>query len=351
MKKEVKLSKRCRKDLMKKPNVVGVGIGFRQKKWATTAEKSIVVLVSKKMAPNELKAKDMVPRFWKGQQVDVVEIGEVRFMDGAADAQANKSKIPSPERVKRWRPAPGGVSIGHYVITAGTMGVVVRDRSSGARLILSNNHVLANTTSGDDHRAAPGDIILQPGAYDGGNINTDVLGRLIRFVPVRRTVYHSQCATAAAVEKIANKLLSWLRPHYQVLLQRLNQGGNLVDAALAIPEREEDLDDKILELGKINGVASAYLGQPIRFSGRTSGLVKGKILATEVSLYITMNPGEEVLFEDQLVTSAISRPGDSGSLLVDEHNRAVGLLFAGSDKVSICNRIDHVCRLLDIEIG
>ena len=348
MEKKIRLSRRCRKDLMQKPNVVGVGIGFRQKKGAITGEESIVVLVSKKVAPNELKAKELVPRFLKGQQVDVIEIGEVRFMDGAEEAQAN---APPPERVKKWRPAPGGISIGHYAITAGTLGVAVRDRASGARLILSNNHVLANTTSGNDHRAAPGDIILQPGAYDGGDANTDVLGRLMRFVPLRRTASQPQCATAAALEKVANRLISWLHPHYRVQLQRLNQGGNLVDAALAMPEREEDLADEILALGRISGTARAYLGQPISFSGRTSGLVKGKILAMEVSLYITMHSGEEVLFEVQLITSAVSRPGDSGSLLVDENNRAVGLLFAGSDRVSICNRIDHVCRLLDIEIG
>ena len=73
-------------------------------------------------------------------------------------------------------------------------------------------------------------------------------------------------------------------------------------------------------------------------------------MAEDVSLFITMDSGEQLYFVDQLITSAVCRPGDSGSLLVDSQNQAVGLLFAGSDKVSVCNRIDHVCRLLDIEL-
>ena len=74
------------------------------------------------------------------------------------------------------------------------------------------------------------------------------------------------------------------------------------------------------------------------------------MIATDVSLFVGINSGEEVFFVDQIITSAVSRPGDSGSLVMDRDNRAVGLLFAGSERVSVCNRIEHVIRLLDIEI-
>ena len=45
---------------------------------------------------------------------------------------------------KRQRPAPLGSSVGHFAITAGTIGARVRD-PSGNVYILSNNHVLANS--------------------------------------------------------------------------------------------------------------------------------------------------------------------------------------------------------------
>jgi hypothetical protein len=347
MKKEIKLSKKCRQNLINKPNVIGVGVGYREKGGFPTEEQAILVFVTEKKPHQELSASELVPRTLKGQQVDVVEIGEVRLLDEEEEPQIKAS----PDRLKRYRPAPGGISIGHYKITAGTLGAVVRDRTSGARLFLSNNHVLANTSSGGDGRAAKGDALLQPGAYDGGKLSADLLGRLERFVPMKRTFQKSQCAAAHFWEGLVNKMLGVFVPQYRVTLQRANHKANVVDAALGRPECDTDISDEILELGKVNGVAEASLGQEIVFSGRTSGLVRGRIIARDVGLFITMGPGEQVYFEQQLVTSAVSRPGDSGSLLMDTQNRALGLLFAGSDRASICNRIDNVCRLLDIEFA
>lgn len=347
MKQEIKLRKKCRRDLLKKANVVGVGIGFREKGGVRTGEEAIVVYVTRKMPRQELNGAELVPRSLQGRQVDVIEIGEVRLLEKAEEPEPDQISMDAG-RLARHRPAPGGVSIGHYKITAGTLGAVVRDRETGARLVLSNNHVLANASSGRDGRAAPGDPVLQPGAYDGGKITRDVIGRLLRFVPLQRTFQQSQCAAALFWERLANSLLTVAAPRYRITLQRAADTGNLVDAALAKPERESDLLDQILGLGSVTGTASARLGQAIAFSGRTSGVVRGKIIARDVGLNITMGPGEVVYFEDQLITTAVSQPGDSGSLLVDEQNRAVGLLFAGSERVSVCNRIDHVLRLLGV---
>ena len=64
---------------------------------------------------------------------------------------------------KMTRPLRIGASIGHFKITAGTLGAFVRSRDDGSVLILSNNHVLAN-----ENKAKKGDHILQPGDFDGG---------------------------------------------------------------------------------------------------------------------------------------------------------------------------------------
>ena len=153
--------------------------------------------------------------------------------------------------------------------------LTVRDINDGKHLILSNNHVLANLSSGVDGRAAPGDAILQPGSHDGGQMDKDIIGRLERFVPMKRTFQPSECSVAHFLEIIANKLLKVLYPSYQVSLQRKNEQGNLVDAALATPFKKNDLSEEILELEKVTGVAEAFLGQDIVFSGRTSGVVHG----------------------------------------------------------------------------
>lgn len=241
------------------------------------------------------------------------------------------------------------MSIGHYKITAGTLGCAVKDPATGERFILSNNHVLANSSSGEDGRASAGDPVLQPGPYDGGRPDLDTIALLARFVPLRPTLQPPKCAAARHWESLANKILKVMRPAYCLLLRKSNEEGNLVDAALAGPLGETDLAPEIMELGRISGTAEAYPGDEVVFSGRTSGVVRGSVIARDVSLFVTMEPGKELYFVDQLITSAVSRPGDSGSLLLDGKNRAVGLLFAGSQTVSVCNRIQNVCTLLGVE--
>jgi len=55
-------------------------------------------------------------------------------------------------------------------------------------------------------------------------------------------------------------------------------------------------------------------------------------------------------FRDQILTTPMSAGGDSGSLVADRENLAVGLLFAGSPMVTILNQIQHVRSLLRVEI-
>src|SRR5439155_18744113 len=75
----------------------------------------------------------------------------------------------------RRRPCPGGYSIGHPRVTAGTLGGVVR-RGKTWGYVLSNNHVLAATNSG-----TAGDPIYQPGVADGGG-TADTIAYLEQWV-------------------------------------------------------------------------------------------------------------------------------------------------------------------------
>jgi hypothetical protein len=78
-------------------------------------------------------------------------------------------------------PTPNGYSIGHPAITAGTLGVIVRDAGStpSTCYILSNNHVMANSNA-----ATAGDPILHPGPADGGTLPNDVIATLSAFEPI-----------------------------------------------------------------------------------------------------------------------------------------------------------------------
>jgi hypothetical protein len=61
--------------LMSKPHVVGTAIGLRMRQGQYTGEVAIVVMVSKKVAEDELKPEDKLPEELDGIPVDVQETG------------------------------------------------------------------------------------------------------------------------------------------------------------------------------------------------------------------------------------------------------------------------------------
>ena len=61
--------------LMTYPNVVGTGIGLRQRQDKTTDELCLVVMVSKKLPANKLPPGGLLPRELDGVSIDVIETG------------------------------------------------------------------------------------------------------------------------------------------------------------------------------------------------------------------------------------------------------------------------------------
>ena len=72
------VKRRHEKELMRKPNVVAAGVGFRTRGGVRTDEVSIVVSVKKKVPLSQLKPDDAIPSSIDGVPVDVVETGEIR---------------------------------------------------------------------------------------------------------------------------------------------------------------------------------------------------------------------------------------------------------------------------------
>lgn len=216
--------------------------------------------------------------------------------------------ILASDRRKVVRPALGGVSIGHYQITAGTLAKAVYGvfgRIKG----LSNNHVVANSNN-----AKIGDPILQPGPYPDGGALDNPLGKLERFIPLSFT------------------------------------GDNIVDCGIFNPIND-NLVDGILDIGEVPNVEYGTVGMNVMKSGRTSYLTDssfGDILGTFKVQYGDQN----LQFKDQMVTtSKLADPGDSGSLVVNSVTKnAVGLLFAGSNAITLVNKIQNVMSQLGISI-
>lgn len=353
--------------LMSLANVVGVAIGYKnaQPGAATpTNELAIITLVEVKKPLAALSASQVVPRELDGIPTDVYEVGQLRALQTPRD---------------RFRPViPSGVSIGHYKVTAGTLGTIVTDRTTGERLILSNNHVLANSND-----ALIGDSILQPGTVDGGQNPGDVVARLLRFVsltyigdppppttpppptepPTQPPTQPSGCDVVDVVVKIANTLAKLSGSNKQVVATPSSASAsttdtqvtdNLVDCAVAKPIDPSMFTGEIRGIGMVSGTKPAALGMRVRKSGRTTDYTEGTItlLNATVNVAYNTNQGQRTArFTGQIITEAMSQGGDSGSLIVDQaENKAVGLLFAGSSAATIFNPIDRVLDALNVSI-
>ena len=315
-------------DLLCRRNVVGVGLGYKISQGVSTGELGLVVSVTHKVDPSALAAGDLVPRALDGVKTDVVETGVLRAFQGPRD---------------RWRPViPPGVTVGHYHITAGTFGCLVRRGEE--HFILSNNHVLC-----DCNRGQEGDAILQPGPADGGT-SDDRVATLAGYVPLDFGTAPPECPIAEWSAKLLNYVAGAFGSHHRLQAMKQTEGVNRVDAALARPLSPDLVSNEILYIGVPAGVGTATLETEVQKTGRTTGHTQGTITQIDATLRIDYN-GPTALFTGQLVAGPMSQPGDSGSVVLDMDRRVVGLLFAGSDAATIINPIGEVLSALNVELA
>lgn len=77
----MEVKRRHEAELMRKPNVVAVGVGFRTRDGQPTDEVCIVVSVKTRTPASQLNSADAIPASIEGVPVDVVETGEIRALD------------------------------------------------------------------------------------------------------------------------------------------------------------------------------------------------------------------------------------------------------------------------------
>ena len=208
------------------------------------------------------------------------------------------------------RPAVGGQSLGEGRARgeSGTFGCLVADAAGGTYL-LSCHHVLCRINSGKKGV----DPVWQPSHKDGGT-TSDRIGVLHDFAPI----------TFGGVVP------------------------NEIDAAIASPARVADAGAGLMRLGPIAGTAATVPYRlPVRKVGWKTKETSGTFLYK--TAYIQKFPPHgDALFENQLgivgTEGPFSGDGDSGALVINDKNEAVGLVFAESQitKLTFANPIQRV---------
>jgi hypothetical protein len=259
-------------------------------------------------------------------QAEIASVAGTRALSTLPVIQVPVGIVEAQPHRFRIRPAPGGVSVGHFKITAGTLGCLaigLHAPRNSRLMVLSNNHVLANSNAG-----GLGDCICQPGPYDGGKCPADQIAILERFVPINFSggINYVDCATGWAWHDRVRRELIYL------------SGGA----------------QKFFRVGS-NPIAPA-LGMTVGKTGRTTQLTQGKITAVNVSVNVNYGGGRVAHFRDQFAVRAatgdFSAGGDSGSLIWQwaAGVRPVGLLYAGGGGTTFGNNISRVLAALDIRL-
>jgi hypothetical protein len=250
-----------------------------------------------------------LPNNYRGVPVVPIEMPMAGFLSNECPGSLETShKYPHCIR-ERQEVIIGGISGAHTNLSgqSGTIGYFCTRKSKLPRRkevhLLSNRHVFADLWKTKVDNA---DLIVQPSP--GEPASNRPIGTLVSFSAL----------------KFDNNLNE---PNY-------------VDAAIAklwAPLAHKPL---IPLIGTVKGYVATKdveVGEAVRKFGRTTGYTEGKIFSIYLDIWIRYDrTGQSAFFKDQFLidpdllqfTKFVSG-GDSGSLLVDADQHAVGLIFAG----------------------
>lgn len=215
------------------------------------------------------------------------------------------------------RPLKIGSNLANYNVTVGTLAAFVR-AGTGAPMILSNNHVLAN-----ENMAKTGDAILQPAPADQGKDPQDKVGTLSNFVRLKFP------------------------------------GPNTLDCAVAALSPGIPIDTtSIDQIGNLSGVRQSPVskGIPVAKLGQTTGKTSGTVSAVGIANLVIGYDSGDAVFNDQIEIESsdgttFSHFGDSGALVVDSDCATTGLLFADTDSGnSYANPIQSALTALGVQL-
>lgn len=280
-------------------NILGAAFGRRSAHGEMTNDPAMVVYVARKVSQNYLPLSRMLPRkmYIGGDyvEVDIVETGPLYPLTFNG----------------RERPATLGISIGNAnEASAGTLGAVVVDKTDKSLCILSNNHVMAR-----ENAAMIGEMIVQPGVYDGGSSPADDIATLKRFVTINSSGNTVDCAIASIIEKsVINQVHNNLIPvassdHPAVGLLFAGSCNRMIMNPIT-----NVLSQLNIDFPNPNATVQPEIGMNVEKVGRTTEYTTSSILELDATVTIAYTFGNAT-FDHQITTAWMDSAGDSGSLV------------------------------------
>ncbi len=308
-------SKKRRKDIERiaswhwRSNIIGFAVGEKYaNRQPVAGQFCLKFFVREKLAKSRLKSYEKIPPKLSFDSLEEEVLTDIEPFPGTPVAQSGL----------QFRPLRPGSSIGHFLGTSGTIGLIVRLINDNRPLLLSCSHVLARAGM-----AQSGDPVEQPADFDRApGINR--VGRLVAF-------------------------------------SRIVPGSlNTVDAAIAELDNNQIADPAILDLGRPRGVQrmspaalARMAGIPLLRSGDATGRQSGSLLGVHATFPIRIPVlGDRIaVFRDLAVYRTVCGPGDIGAAVLDGRTGGIlGLHIAGTGGFGFFTPIETVFNELGIEL-
>jgi hypothetical protein len=249
-----------------------------------------------------------LPNSYRGVPIVPIEMPAAVFLsDAGSSSPAAPDQYPNGIR-GRQEIIVGGISGANANLNgqSGTIGYFCTRKSKFRRRkeihLLSNSHVFADLRKA---KVDDGDLIMQPSPGEPGSSRP--IGMLVDF---SRLTFDDPKAP------------------------------NHVDAAIARLWGAERHDPVIPLIGAVKGYVQkkdVEIGEAARKFGRTTGYTEGRVFSIHLDIWIQYDrTGQSAFFQDQFLIeptlpnfAKFVSGGDSGSLVVDGEQHAIGLIFAG----------------------
>ncbi|MEK6283015.1 MAG: hypothetical protein AABN95_21870 [Acidobacteriota bacterium] len=254
-----------------------------------------------------------LPTVFRGVPVVRIQMPMAGFLSAKGLAAVGREHQYSKGIRQRQEVIVGGISGANTNLTgqSGTIGYFCTRKSKFSRrkeiYLLSNSHVFADLRKAQvDDR----DLIMQP----------------------------------SPGEPASNRPIATLVNFSALKFDGDTKEPNHVDAAIAKLWKPQPHKPLIPLIGSVKGYVpkqDVEPGEAVRKFGRTTGYTEGCIFSIYLDIWIRyVRTGQSAFFQDQfLVEPTLPRftrfvsKGDSGSLVVDAKQHAVGLIFAGTSDV------------------
>jgi hypothetical protein len=327
----------ARETLAKLPNVVAMGIGMKETAGKFTDEIVIRVFVEQKISRDLIAPKDLIPTEINGIKTDVLTPLVV----------TDDSDVCGEERrdLTQFRPIQAGIAISTDSTSYGTLGWFGTLDADDTPILLTNKHVLYDTTNSTDNRHLK---VAQPQLGSPSTCcccecgSDNAIGESI--IGIRDITPASATSVDCGIAKINPDIAAEII--YEITNNATDEVLTVTGTGVAV------VGDRVRKIGARSGfttgtvihIGDIAVAAPTDSAGTTISVRQGQVMIIPVA-------EETYQVREGVCKFAFSNSGDSGAVILNDDDEIIALNWGGDRTtnnvgITLANNIANVLSKL-----